>query len=180
MISKLPLLPLSQLTFRTQLKPSDKDQVITIVRSSGFFSEEEIRIAGELVDEAFKQPEMDDYLFVFADNERELVGYSCYGRIPLTRSSFDLYWIAVTQQLRGAGIGRKLLELTEEGIIAHGGTQAYLDTSGRALYRSTRKFYEAAGYQPEAVLKDFYAPGDDKIIYRKTLVPCPPCGLSKD
>jgi hypothetical protein len=33
-------------------------------------------------------------------------------------------------------------------------------------YVSTRRFYERTGFTAEAVLKDFYRPGDDKVIYR--------------
>lgn len=33
------------------------------------------------------------------------------------------------------------------------------------LYAPTRKFYTSLGYAEEARLADFYAPGDDKVIY---------------
>ncbi len=164
-----PAFNLSLLNFRSNVQSADLKQVIEIVRSTGFFSEEEIAISGELVEHALQFPGSDDYLFIFAEHNDCLCAYSCYGRIPLTRSSFDIYWIAVRSELRGSGIGRQLLRRTEEGIVTSGGTQAYLDTSGRAQYQPTRRFYEAAGYLPEATLKDFYAPGDDKIIYKKLL-----------
>ena len=45
----------------------------------------------------------------------------------------------------------------------------YVETSSRPLYRPTRRFYQARGYAPQAVLPEFYAPGDDKMIYVKTL-----------
>ena len=45
----------------------------------------------------------------------------------------------------------------------------YLDTSGRAQYAPTRAFYERKGYRVAARLEDFFAPGDDKVIYVRTL-----------
>jgi hypothetical protein len=45
----------------------------------------------------------------------------------------------------------------------------YVDTSGRAQYAPTRAFYEHMGYERAAVLEDFYAPGDAKVIYSKIL-----------
>jgi hypothetical protein len=45
----------------------------------------------------------------------------------------------------------------------------FVDTSGREQYASTRAFYEHMGYQEVAVLNDFFAPGDDKIIYVRKL-----------
>ena len=43
-----------------------------------------------------------------------------------------------------------------------------METSGRESYLPTRKFYEKIGYTVAACVKDFYAVGDDKIIYTKT------------
>ena len=54
--------------------------------------------------------------------------------------------------------------------IQAGGRRVYVETSGRAQYEPTRRFYEACGYAREAVLTDFYAPGDDKVIYGQSLV----------
>jgi hypothetical protein len=45
----------------------------------------------------------------------------------------------------------------------------YLDTSGRAQYAPTRAFYEHKGYGVAARLEDFFAPGDDKVIYVRAL-----------
>ena len=50
-----------------------------------------------------------------------------------------------------------------------GGRRVYIETSNRAQYGSTRGFYQRGGYHPEAILKDFYAPGDDKVTYVKVL-----------
>ena len=37
----------------------------------------------------------------------------------------------------------------------------------RPPYAPTRGFYLRCGYYQAALLKDFYAPGDDKVIYAK-------------
>jgi hypothetical protein len=57
----------------------------------------------------------------------------------------------------------------ERRIRDLGGLRVYVDTSGRAQYAPTRAFYERLGYLPAAVLDDFYAPGDPKVIYCKAL-----------
>jgi hypothetical protein len=49
------------------------------------------------------------------------------------------------------------------------GRRIYIETSSQAKYAPTREFYRRCGYEPEAVLKDFYADGDDKLIYVKAL-----------
>jgi hypothetical protein len=44
-----------------------------------------------------------------------------------------------------------------------------LDTSGNDAYIPTRGFYNRLGYREAARLADFYAPGDDKVVFAKNL-----------
>jgi hypothetical protein len=48
-----------------------------------------------------------------------------------------------------------------------GGRMLVAETSGSALYDSTREFYVRMGYIDEATVKDFYSPGDDLKIFVK-------------
>ena len=166
-----PKFDLSRLSFRSNVRYSDLITVGKLVRSSGYFSEIEIETAVELVEEALLDGQFSPYLFLFAEFGQTLVGYCCFGQIPLTLSSYDVYWIAVDEDWRSRSIGSEIMRRTEEEIVRLGGSRIYVDTSGRAQYAPTRKFYEARGYLREAVLKDFYAPGDDKLIYCRTIQP---------
>lgn len=156
-------------TFRFDAGPSDPETIRRIVESTGFFNDEEIDVAVELADERLAKGDASGYYFVFAEREGGTVGYACYGPIPGTRSSFDLYWIAVSSDRRGMGLGRMLMERAEAAIRGMGGTRVYIDTSSREQYAPTRGFYESCGYAVEAALTDFYAPGDSKVIYMKKL-----------
>ncbi len=149
---------------------TDVEDIVKIVDSTGFFSDEELDIAAELVEERLVKGTESGYYFLFLEIDKKLTGYSCYGPVPGTLSSFDLYWIAVDNESRGAGLGKLILERSEQKISTMNGTNIYIETSSRELYIPTRKFYERCGYRAEAQLKDFYAPGDDKIIYVKTLL----------
>ena len=44
-----------------------------------------------------------------------------------------------------------------------------VETSSRADYTPTRRFYEARGYTRTATIPGYYAPGDDLVIYTKDL-----------
>ena len=157
------------LELRYDVRPDDRETVRRLVASTGVFSPVEIDVAVELADDRLKRGRQSDYHFVFADLHGRTVGYTCYGPIALTAASFDLYWIAVDKAMHGRRVGRVLLERTEELIRAAGGLQVYIETSNRHHYTPTRGFYLRCGYQQEALLKDFYAPGDDKVIYVKGL-----------
>jgi ribosomal protein S18 acetylase RimI-like enzyme len=158
------------LIFRENVLPDDSSTVRAIVASSGFFYDHEIEVAVELVDERLQKGLRSGYHFLFAEQEGRTIGYSCYGEIACTDGSYDLYWIAVHNDCRNQGIGKVLLQKTETLIAGLKGRIIWVETSGQKKYLSTRKFYLRSGYQEEAVLKGFYGPDDDKVIYVKRLV----------
>ena len=155
--------------YRQQIKPSDIEVIADMVESSGFFSDEEIEIAIELAEDKLDKQEVSSYQFLFAEIENQVVGYTCYGLIPATAGSYDLYWIVVAKDLQGLGVGKMLMAETENRIYQNGGRQIYAETSSRAQYTPTHKFYESCGYAKEAFLKNFYSEVDGKIIYAKVL-----------
>lgn len=155
--------------FREEPLPTDTESVREIVESSGFFYPAEIEVARELILERLSKGTQSGYYFLFAETGERVVGYTCFGPIPCTLESYDLYWIAVHQSRRGSGIGRDLLMRTEKIIRGMGGTRIYVETSSRDQYRPTNAFYRACGYRNEAALHDFYGPGDGKVIFVKIL-----------
>ena len=158
-----------KITFRESVESKDVENVRNIVSSTGFFSDEELNIACELVEERISKGELSGYYFLFLEEEGRTIGYSCFGPIPATKMSFDLYWIAVHQDYQGRGLGKVLLNESEKEINRLGGKRIYVETSGKEQYISTRKYYLACSYKEEAVLKDFYAPDDAKYLYLKVL-----------
>lgn len=155
--------------FREEMTPEDRQAVGRLVRATGFFSEEEIGIAIELVEERLAKGDASGYFFLFAEEGNRLIGYACFGPIPGTVHSFDLYWIAVDPGEQGRGVGRKLMAMSETLMAQRGGMHVYADTSSRPQYEPTRAFYLSCGYAQEAFLANFYAPGDGKVIFVKLL-----------
>ena len=76
-----------------------------------------------------------------------------------------MYWIAVHQNQKGGGIGKKVLKMVEEDVKSLGGKNIWIETAGRKLYDPTRKFYQNYGCELIAELPDFYAKDDNKLIY---------------
>ena len=158
------------LTFRHCLVPGDAKTVRDITKSTGFFTAEEVNIAEELATEHLTQGDMrSGYYFITAHIGNTIVAYSCYGPIPGSDYSYDLYWIVTHAEFRNLGYGKKLLQETERAAILAGAQGLYAETSSTRGYTPTRAFYEHNGYQKEAILKDFYRLGDDKVFYSKKL-----------
>jgi ribosomal protein S18 acetylase RimI-like enzyme len=158
------------ITFRTQLNPGDSKAIGELLESTGFFHSYEIDVAKEISDQNIEiGPETSGYHFIIADEGETMLGYCCYGLNPCTELSYDLYWIAVHKNQMNRGIGRKLMTMAEQSIEKLGGTIVWVETSGRAIYEPTRAFYLAIGYEKVAVMPDYYAPGDDKIVFMKRM-----------
>jgi ribosomal protein S18 acetylase RimI-like enzyme len=147
------------------LSRADRLAVESILRACGAFTPEEVGTALALVDAGLAgDPEYD---LLAADDGDALVGYACFGRSPFTLASYDLYWIAVDPRTQGRGVGRTLLAGVEAAVAEAGGALILADTAAKPSYARTRAFYEAAGYALEARIRDYYAPGDDRLTYAK-------------
>jgi GNAT superfamily N-acetyltransferase len=161
---------MSKLGFRDTLERADVELVRGLAQDSGGFSASEVEIAVELAEESLARgAAASGYHFLFAEADGEPKGYACFGPIPLTAASWDLYWIAVPKHGQGNGIGRRLMAEMERRAKALGATHFYIDTSGRADYARSQAFYKASGYGLAANLPDFYAPGDAKLIFAKKI-----------
>jgi D-alanine-D-alanine ligase len=151
------------------LRSQDRSVLIEVTRSSGVFRADEIQIADEVLGSALRDGPAGDYQVLVADIMGLPSGWSCHGRVPLTDATFDLYWIAVTLDMHGRGIGRKLLAEVEHAIRAAGGRWLLAETSSTAAYHATHGFYQRCGFRELSQIDDFYRPGDGKITFGKRL-----------
>ncbi len=148
------------------LRPADRDRIEEITRAVGVFRAEEVPVALEVFDGAAAGSP--DYLAVGADLDGRLAGWICWGPTPCTLGTFDLYWMAVDPAAQGTGVGTALISQMEQRLAGIA-RLIVVETAGRADYAATRAFYQARGYRSAAVIPDFYAPGDDQVIYVKAL-----------
>ncbi|MBC8044511.1 MAG: GNAT family N-acetyltransferase [Rhizobacter sp.] len=150
------------------LEPQHREPIRTILQATNFFRDDEIDVAIELLDANLNRT--DDYqVYVAAGEAGKVLGYVCFGKIPITQSSFDLYWIAVDPNAQKGGIGKQLFEFTCNEVSQQGGKLIVIETASQPKYIPTQRFYERIGCTLEARLKNFYSIGDDKLIYTKHL-----------
>ncbi len=155
--------------WREAVTAEDAESIRNLVTSTGMFSSAEIEISAELVTERVAHGQASGYEFIIAERGGKMLGYACYGQTPGTKGTFDLYWIAVSSDLQGAGLGREILTRAEGAARAHGARCLIAETSGTEKYAPTRAFYRKSGFRKAAEIPDFYAEGDAKLILRKTL-----------
>jgi ribosomal protein S18 acetylase RimI-like enzyme len=122
-----------------------------------------------LLDEALEAGAGGHYQSFAIELDGEVAGWICLGPTPCSLGAWDVYWLGVAAEQQGKGLGQALLRHAERLINKRGGYLSVIETSGSPGYVSTRGFYLKAGYHEAARLPDFYAPGDDRIIYTKDL-----------
>ena len=137
-------------TLREDVLISDRREIRKILESTNCFHNYEVDTAIELIDERLTKGISSGYNFLIA-GKNNIIGYSCYGPIPCTQSSYDLYWIAVDRLTHGQGLGTQLLTETEKRIRLMGGTRIYIETSSRDEYNAARTLYKKCGYKQEAL-----------------------------
>ncbi len=150
-----------------RFRADDRAGAQSALLNSDAFSPEEVAVAVAMIDEGLAGR----YELLLVERARAFAGYSCFGRAALTQSAWYLYWICVAAEARGAGFGLTLEAATTRRIAELGGSRIVVETSGRADYAGARQFYTRAGYTEAGRLPDFYAAGDDCVIYFKSLRP---------
>lgn len=128
----------------------------------------------EIVDVYLDKPGQQDYVIDVlarpgAVGDGAVLGYSVLGPAPFTDGTYDLYWLAVHPDAQRTGAGRRLMAHAEDAIRARGGRLVLVETASKPSYAATRAFYERIGYREVARVPDYYAPGDDRIVYVKGL-----------
>ncbi|WP_411892125.1 GNAT family N-acetyltransferase [Yoonia sp. SDW83-1] len=94
----------------------------------------------------------------------------CY-TVPeeLADGTWNMLALAVRPDLQGNGLGAALVSAAEQHLKDNGQRVLIVETSGTEGFALTRKFYAQIGYEEEARIRDFWADGDDKVIFRKAL-----------
>jgi ribosomal protein S18 acetylase RimI-like enzyme len=152
------------------LVEKDRAKLLSMLIRTRAFTSEEMNVAMELIDIVLKDPIQKDYkIHCMVDHQDQPIGYICYGPAPMTRGTFDLYWIAVDPDFHKLGIGSELLVFLEKLIRELGGRMIIADTSTIPQYERTRSFYIKNGFREVARVPDYYHPGNDRITFCKRL-----------
>lgn len=153
-------------------RPDDRPALDAAIRSDGTFTPDEVDVALELIDASLaRSSEPGDYQLRVVEADGRVVGYVCFGRTPMTAATWDLYWVVVDAAARGRGLASILIGAMEAEIAAAGGGHVRVETSVTEGYGAARRLYDRLRYPLAAQLPDFYAAGDDLLVYYKRVGP---------
>ncbi len=144
---------------------TDLPQLKAVIDSSELFPAD---LLDEMVADFFANPQTVDMWVTFeVAGKAGAVAYCAPEK--MTEGTYNLYLIAVHQNHQGKGLGGKLMDYFEQRIKGMGGRILIVETSGLPEFAKTREFYVKKGYVQEAVIREFFQAGEDKVVYWKKL-----------
>ncbi len=108
-----------------------------------------------------------DLWLTYDDGTPMAVAYCAPERMTL--GTWNLLLIAVHPDTQGKGYGAAIIRYIERTLAANGQRVLLVETSGLPSFEGTRLFYKKLGFDLEAVIREFYQAGEDKIVFRKAL-----------
>jgi ribosomal protein S18 acetylase RimI-like enzyme len=150
--------------------PADTPTLLALALETAMFKPQEIQALREVLDDYHATNQALGHQCVTHEEDGRIVGFAYYAPASMTDRTWYLYWIAVRKDVQARGIGGALLRYVENDIRhLHQGRLFLIETSSLPHYEPTRRFYHKHGYEQLAVLGDFYADGDDMVVFRKRL-----------
>ncbi len=147
------------------INKSDLDDLKIVIETSGLFPAD---LLDGMVSDYFSNSETEEIWLTSLDNNRPIaIAYCAPER--LTDGTYNLYLIAVHKEFQGKGMGGHLMKYIESLLQSKGKRILLVETSGLPEFELTRKFYEKSGYNREAIIRDFYCDGEDKIVFWKKI-----------
>lgn len=143
----------------------DLKHLKAIIDSNGLFPSD---LLDEMTNDFFSNEKTTDiWLTKEVENIPIAVVYCAPER--MTDGTFNLYLIAISKNLQGKGIGAEMMTYVENLLREKGKRILIVETSALPEFELTREFYDKLDYKREAVIREFYQEGEDKVVFWKKL-----------
>ncbi len=158
----------------------DRQAVHRLALVNRMFEPEEMDGIDQLLSGYLDSSRPDDYWVVAVPQDADpngspdgsvdgaVLGAAYYAPEPFADRVWNLYFLAVDPDAHGRGVGTALTGHVTEHLRAAGEDVArvlLVETSSTEAYRPARNFYLSRGFAEEARIRDYYGPGDDKVVF---------------
>lgn len=150
----------------------DLDRIKEIAVAADMFSAEDADFFDEMVHGALDGNLEGHQWLVVETSDGAVIGAAQFAPEPFADRMWNLYFIAVDPAFQASGIGSALMAHVEADLSNRGQEHArtlVVETSSTDQYARTRTFYANIGYNEEARIREFYGPGDHKVVFWKQL-----------
>lgn len=144
---------------------SDVDSLKIVLDSCGLFPSEYL---DEMISDYFNNLDTNEIWFTYVENNSPIsIGYC----IPekLTSGTYNLLAIGVSENHQRKGVAVEMMNFIVQKLKTIGARVLIVETSSDDAQIGARNLYQKLGYNQEAVIRDFWNEGEDKIVYWKKL-----------
>lgn len=153
-------------------RPGDAASIRRLAIDNAMFAADEMSGFDETM-AGFFAGSLEGHRWLVATNERDdIVGAAYYAPEPFADRLWNLYFLAVEPNGHRRGLGAALIGHVEQELRQVGPEVArvlIVETSSLDSYAQARSFYAKQGFDEEARIRDFYGPGDNKVLFWKGL-----------
>lgn len=143
---------------------TDTQAILNIVEASGQFDASGI---------AHVQATLEQHLvgngegiWLTAD-DGEPIGAAYCAPEPVASGTWNLLMLWTRSDRHGKGHGASLVAHVEHELKSRAARLLIVETSGLPEFAPARSFYAKCGFVHEASIKNFFAAGDDKLVFTK-------------
>lgn len=109
------------------------------------------------------------HFWMVAQRAGRTVGFAYCEPERMTDGTYNLLAIAVAPEHQRSGAGAALTRSIAAALRQKGGRLLLVETSTEPDHDPARAFYVKEGFTEEGRIRDFYAPGQTKVIFWKQL-----------
>ena len=148
----------------TKTTKEHKEELQRVLTASGQFDADSITYTLETLDNHLENSDIEIW---FTALENEPVGFAYCAPEPVTSGTWNLLMLWTKEGYEGKGFGRSLVSAVEAELKSRDARLLIVETSQLPEFETARAFYEKYGFTFEAEVKNFFAEGDNKLIYTK-------------
>jgi ribosomal protein S18 acetylase RimI-like enzyme len=146
----------------------DLSSAASIAVAAGLFGEDDVQVPQQMISDLLAGKSA-GHRCVVDENEGEVVGLAYYAPAVATDGTWYLIMVAVRPDRQGQGRGSALMQHVETALKDDQQRILLVETSGDAACERTRQFYVKCCYEQEARVRDYYAAGEDMVLFRKAV-----------
>ena len=143
-----------------------KEALFNILSESGQFDADALAHVMETLDAYLENPEGEIW---FTAVEDKPVGFAYCAPEPVTSGTWNLLMLWTKEGYEGKKFGSSLVSSVENELKKREARLLIVETSQLPEFETARSFYEKCGFIFEAEVKNFFAQGDNKLIYTKSV-----------
>ncbi len=151
------------------LHPADVPAAVALAVASDLFPPEEAGVVETLLGGFVAGRADEGHTCLVDDEDGELRAIAYYEPVAATDRAWELLMIGVHRDRQRQGLGARLLGRVEDDLRGRGQRLLLVQTSADPAFDRARAFYAALGYDEEARVRDYFADGDDMVLFRRAL-----------